>query len=247
MQSLNRTGEVKDCVKDYGMVIVDECHRVSAFSFETILKNVNSKYVYGLTATPVRKDGHHPIIYMQCGPVRYRDDALMQAKNRPFEHYIVPRFTSFRPPVDKEEHVIPIHELYAGITANKIRNQLIADDVVQCHEKGRNCIVLTERTVHVKLIAEELENRIPDVISATGGMGTKKTRETMNRIMSMPVNRPLTLVATGRYIGEGFDLPRLDTLFLAMPISWNCSRFNICFCKLLSFFFTKETSQDGHY
>lgn len=218
MQSLNRAGEVKDFVKDYGMVIVDECHHVSAFSFETILKNVSSRYVYGLTATPIRKDGHHPIIFMQCGPVRYRDDALKQAKSRPFEHYIVPRFTSFRPSFDKTD--IPIYELYAGIATNNLRNQLIIDDVVQCHKKGRNCIVLTERTAHVNLIAEELEKRIPDVIIATGGMGVKKTRETMMRISNMSSERPMTLIATGRYIGEGFDEPRLDTLFLAMPISW---------------------------
>ena len=220
MQSLNRLGEVKDCVKDYGMVIVDECHHVSAFSFEMILKNVGAKYVYGLTATPVRKDGHHSIIFMQCGPIRYRDDAKKQAEKRPFDHFIIPRFTSFNAPLDKEEKDIPIQELYAGIVDDGMRNQLIIDDVVQCHKDGRNCLVLTERTNHVDLLAGELCKRIPDVISLTGGMGIKETRETMTRISEVTDERPLTLVATGRYIGEGFDEPRLDTLFLAMPISW---------------------------
>ena len=220
MQSLNRMGEVKECVKDYGMVIVDECHHVSAFSFETILKNVNAKYVYGLTATPTRKDGHHPIIFMQCGPIRYRDDAKTQAEKRPFDHFIIPRFTSFNTPLDKEDKDISIHELYAGIIENEMRNQLIIDDVVQCYKNGRNCLVLTERTTHVALLTNELSKRISDVISLTGGMGVKGTRETMARISEIPDDRPLTLVATGRYIGEGFDEPRLDTLFLAMPISW---------------------------
>ena len=220
MQSLNRMGEVKECVKDYGMVIVDECHHVSAFSFEMILKNVNAKYVYGLTATPTRKDGHHPIIFMQCGPIRYRDDAKKQAEKRPFDHFVIPRFTSFDTPLDKEEKDIPIHELYAGIVENEMRNQLIIDDVVQCHKNGRNCLVLTERTTHVESLASELSKRIPDVILLMGGMGTKETRETRTRISETPENKPLTLVATGRYIGEGFDEPRLDTLFLAMPISW---------------------------
>ncbi|MCW0483833.1 TOTE conflict system archaeo-eukaryotic primase domain-containing protein [Gaoshiqia sediminis] len=220
MQSLNRLGEVKDCVKDYGMVIVDECHHVSAFSFEMILKNVGAKYVYGLTATPVRKDGHHPIIFMQCGPIRYRDDAKKQAEKRPFDHFIIPRFTSFNTPLDKQEKDILIHELYAGIIEDEMRNQLIVDDVIQCHQNGRNCLVLTERTTHVESIANELSQRIPDVISLMGGMGTKETRETMARISETPEDKPLTLVATGRYIGEGFDEPRLDTLFLAMPISW---------------------------
>jgi superfamily II DNA or RNA helicase len=96
MQSLVKGDAVKETVKNYGMVIVDECHHVSAFSFEQILKNVSAKYVYGLTATPIRQDGHHPIIFMQCGPIRYKVDALKQAEKRPFEHFIIPRFTPFR-------------------------------------------------------------------------------------------------------------------------------------------------------
>lgn len=220
MQSLGRLGEVKDLVKDYGMVIVDECHHVSAFSFEMIMKNLNAKYVYGLTATPTRKDGHHPVIFMQCGPIRYRDDAKMQAEKRPFDHFIIPRFTSFNTQVDKEEKDISIHELYAGIIKSEMRNQLIIDDVVQCHKNGRNCLILTERTSHVDLLSNELSKKIPDVISLMGGMGIKETREIMARISEIPHERPLSLVATGRYIGEGFDEPRLDTLFLAMPISW---------------------------
>ena len=220
MQSLNRMGEVKGCVKDYGMIIVDECHHVSAFSFEMILKNVNAKYIYGLTATPIRKDGHHPIIFMQCGPIRYRDDAKKQAEKRPFDHFVIPRFTSFNAPLDKEKKDISIHELYAGIIENEMRNQLIVDDVVQCHKNGRNCLVLTERTAHAESLANELSKRVPDVILLMGGMGIKETRQTMTRISETPEDRPLTLVATGRYIGEGFDEPRLDTLFLAMPVSW---------------------------
>ncbi|SDF67225.1 DEAD/DEAH box helicase family protein [Sporomusa acidovorans] len=220
IQSLNRMGEVKECVKDYGMVIVDECHHISAFSFEKVLKSTNAKYVYGLTATPTRKDGHHPIIFMQCGGIRYRDDARKQAEKRPFEHYVIPRFTSFRVPLGREEKDVTIHELYAEITENNLRNELIIDDVARNHEKGRNCIVLTERTAHVELLAKELSKRIPDVISLKGGMGAKETREVMQAIASVPADKPLTLVSTGKYIGEGFDEPRLDTLFLAMPISW---------------------------
>ena len=100
MQSLNSGGQVKDLVKNYGMVIVDECHHVPAFSFEQILKTVCARYVYGLTATPARQDGHHAIIFMHCGPVRYRVDAKAQAEKRPFTHYIIPRFTGFRVPYE---------------------------------------------------------------------------------------------------------------------------------------------------
>ena len=222
MQSLCREGEVKEVVKNYGMVIVDECHHVSAFSFELILKSVNAKYVYGLTATPSRKDGHHPIILMQCGPIRYRDDAKKQAEKRPFEHYIVPRFTSFKVPSwwEKEEKDLSITDLYAELVKDEMRNQLLIDDVIKCHAKGRNCIILTERTSHVEWLTKELGKRIPEVIPFMGKMGTREKGESMTRLSISTIDKPLVLVATGRFIGEGFDEPRLDTLFLAMPISW---------------------------
>ena len=222
MQSLTRKGEVKDFVNDYGMVIVDECHHVPAFSFELILKSVKAKFIYGLTATPLRKDGHHPIIFMHCGPIRYRDDAKKQAEKRPFEHYIVPRFTSFRiyKSAEKEEKEWTIQELYAELVKNEIRNQQIVDDVVRCYHEGKNCIVLTERVEHVKILIALINVKTSDVISVTGGMGTKETRLTLQKIAGIPGEKPLIIVATGRFIGEGFDEPRLDTLFLAMPISW---------------------------
>jgi superfamily II DNA or RNA helicase len=178
--------------------------------------------VYGLTATPTRKDGHHPIIFMHCGPIRYRDDAKKQAEKRPFDHFIVPRFTSFRihSLAEKEEKEWTIQELYAEIIKNEIRNQLIVDDVVECHQKGKNCIVLSERVEHVKILSEMLRQKIPDAISVTGGMGNKDMREILQKIPESPQDKPITIIATGRFFGEGFDEPRLDTLFLAMPVSW---------------------------
>ncbi len=220
MQSLASGGEVKEWIKDYGMVIVDECHHVPAFSFEQILKRVHAKYIYGLTATPARRDGHHPIIFMHCGPVRYRTDARQEAEKRPFEHYVIPRFTGFRAPFDREEKDMSIQEFYSGIATDELRNQQITDDVIRSHENGRNALILTERTAHVELLAGKLREKIPEVITLTGGRGAKETRNVLARIAATPACEQLTLVATGRYIGEGFDEPRLDTLFLAMPISW---------------------------
>jgi len=220
MQSLNRKGEVKECVKDYGMIIVDECHHVAASSFDQILKSAKAQYVYGLTATPTRKDGHQPIIFMQCGPVRYRDDAKRQAEKRPFDHFVIPRFTSLRVPLDKVEKDVSIQEHYSYMVVNEMRNQLIIDDVLKSYESGRNCLVLTERTSHVELLAEKLREKIPEVMTLRGGRGTKEAGEILQRISNTPADKQLTLVATGRYIGEGFDEPRLDTLFLTMPISW---------------------------
>lgn len=220
MQSLTIDHEAKECVRDYGMVIVDECHHISAVSFEQIIKKVRSKYVYGLTATPVRRDGRHPIIFMHCGPIRYRADAKKEAEKRPFEHYVVPRFTGYRAPFDREDQDMSIHEFYSGIVTDESRNQQIIDDVIRAHESGRNSLILTERTAHVELLAGRLCENIPEVITLTGGKGAKETRKVLSRIVDTPASSQLTLVATGRYIGEGFDEPRLDTLFLAMPISW---------------------------
>jgi superfamily II DNA or RNA helicase len=220
MQSLNSSDEIKEWIKNYGMVIVDECHHISAFSFEEILKGIHAKYVYGLTATPTRRDGRHPIIFMQCGPIRYRVDARKQAEKRPFDHYVIPRLTSLRAPLEAEGKEPTIQQLYAAIAVNEPRNQRIAEDVLRCFQNGGNSLVLTERTAHVALLAEKLRESIPDVIALTGGKGAKETREALASVALTPADRPLTLIATGRYIGEGFDEPRLDTLFLAMPISW---------------------------
>lgn len=220
MQSLVKGDEVKDIVRDYGMVIVDECHHVPAFSFEQILKNVSAKYIYGLTATPVRQDGHHPIIFMHCGPVRYKVDAREQAEKRPFEHYIIPRFTPFRKPVSQDEKEWSIGKIYSEISTSQIRNQLIIDDVTKCVKEGRNPIILTERTAHVELIAKELSKTIPNVIELTGGMTAKERKTKLEMLSSIPQGDAFVIVATGRFVGEGFDEPRLDTLFLAMPVAW---------------------------
>ncbi|MGC8492439.1 MAG: TOTE conflict system archaeo-eukaryotic primase domain-containing protein [Syntrophobacteraceae bacterium] len=220
MQSLISGHEAKECVEDYGMVIVDECHHISAVSFEQIVKRVRSKYVCGLTATPVRRDGRHPIIFMHCGPVRYRADAKKEAEKRPFDHYVIPRFTGYRAPFDRQEQDMSIQEFYSGMAADESRNQQIIDDVIRAYERGRNGLILTERTAHVELLTGRLRERIPDVIALTGGKGVKEARNILSKIADTPASSQLTLVATGRYIGEGFDEPRLDTLFLAMPISW---------------------------
>ncbi|MFZ2419180.1 MAG: DEAD/DEAH box helicase family protein [Smithellaceae bacterium] len=220
MQSLGGGGDVLELVKDYGMVIVDECHHVPAFSFEKILKTIKAKYVYGLTATAARQDGHHPIIFMHRGPIRYRVDAKQQAHLRPFEHYIIPRFTNFRLSFEMDEKDYSIQELYSEIVSNDWRNRLITDDVIKSYSEGRNGLVLTERTVHVEVLAKMLQGSIPDVISLTGSASAKEKKAAFIRINETPAGQPLTLLATGKYIGEGFDEPRLDTLFLAMPISW---------------------------
>ena len=212
MQSLISDGEVRDIVKDYGMVIVDECHHVSAFTFEQILRNTNAKYVYGLTATPVRQDGHQPIIYMQCGTIAYRADNRKQTQENPFERCMIPRFTALRCESDK------IYDMYNVIATDDLRNELICEDCIKNVKEGRTPVILTERTAHVDILADMLKEY--KVIKLVGGMGSKKNNEISQELKQADKNEPLILIATGKYIGEGFDYPRLDTLMLAMPISW---------------------------
>ena len=205
MQSISRKGEVKEFVKNYGMIIADECHHASAFTYEQILKTASAKYVCGLTATPTRKDGHHPILFMHCGPIRYRDNARKQAEKRPFDHYIVPRFTSLRSPLDMDENEVAIQRLYSEIVENDCRNRQIVEDVAANFEQGRNCVVLTLRTAHVQLLAKLLREKVPDVVALTGGMGSKATREAFERLNETSEDKKPVIVATGHFIGEGFE------------------------------------------
>jgi superfamily II DNA or RNA helicase len=202
------------------MVIVDECHHVSAASFERVLREVNAKYVYGLTATPKRQDGHQPIIYMHCGQIRYRDNAKLQAQRRPFEHFVVPRFTSFRVPIEKDDAQMPIQDLYNDVCQNETRNNMIVEDVLQAIADGRVPLVLTERKAHVELLSNAIKEKFPNVITFVGGRSAKNRRLLVDKVERIPAEQQFVIVATGKYVGEGFDVPRLDTLFLAMPFAW---------------------------
>ena len=218
MQSLVRRGEVKDLVAEYGQVIVDECHHVSAFTFERVLRKVNAKFVVGLTATPVRKDGHHPIIMMQCGPIRFNLSSKKQGATSSIRHEVIPRFTEFAVPPEWTD--IGIQDIYAALINDDLRNELIVSDVLHAVEDGRVPLVLTERTDHVQLFVDRLSRRVPNVFVMKGGMGKKQRDALASQIKAVPEDHQRVIIATGRYIGEGFDDARLDTLFLAMPISW---------------------------
>jgi superfamily II DNA or RNA helicase len=218
IQSLNRKQVVDDLVANYGHVIVDECHHLSAVSFEQVLRQVKARYITGLTATPQRKDGHHPIIVMQCGPIRHRVDAKAQALARPFNHIVIPRPTNFRLPPSTEKP--EMHELYAALANNKARNDLICVDLIRSVKVGRSPILLTERTSQVDEFTSRLTDLVKHIVVLKGGMGAKQRRAIAEQLTAIPDGEERVLLATGRYIGEGFDDARLDTLFLAMPISW---------------------------
>jgi superfamily II DNA or RNA helicase len=220
MQSLVRRGVVSDLVANYGHVVVDECHHLSAVGFEAIVRAAKAKYVLGLSATVTRKDGHHPIIFMQCGPVRYRVDARKQAASRPFEHKVVFRRTEFQLPRRQPDEQPAIQELYAKLAQDPARNDLIFDDILSALEDGRSPVVITERKDHLDILADRLSKFAKNVIILRGGMGARRSRATSAALEEISDTEERVLVATGRYLGEGFDDARLDTLFLTMPISW---------------------------
>jgi superfamily II DNA or RNA helicase len=218
IQSLYRKDAVKDFVAEYGQVIVDECHHISAFTFEQVMRQVKAKYVLGLTATPTRKDGHHPIIYMQCGPVRFSMSARTMTETTPFEHKVTPRHTEFRMAPELTE--VTIQDIYAALVDDASRNQMIASDIVRAVESGRCPLLLTGRIEHLRYFAAKLAGVAKHVFVLKGGMGKKQRREMAAALTAVPENESRVILATGSYIGEGFDDARLDTLFLAMPISW---------------------------
>lgn len=208
---------VKPFVQDYGMVIVDECHHVSSITFEQVLMSIKAHTIYGLTATPIRKDGHQPIIFMQCGPIRFTTDVKSQIAKQSFDRFLIPRFTSYNSILEDR---LSIATLYKYLSEDEIRNNLIVEDICKAVNTGRTPIILTNRTAHVSVLAEKLKATIKNVISLTGAGTTREKREAMQRLQTIPDSEQLVIVATGKYIGEGFDYPRLDTLFLALPISW---------------------------
>ena len=220
MQSLVRNGVVADRIAGYGQVIVDECHHLSAVSFEALLREAKARYVVGLSATVARKDGHHPIIFMQCGPVRHRVDAKSQAALRPFRHQVTFRNTTFRTERAAPEEKLSIQELYKQLAADQGRNDLIFNDILEALEAGRSPVVITERKDHLLHLAERLEKFARNIIVLHGGMGIRQHRAITAKLAEIAPSEERIIVATGRYLGEGFDDPRLDTLFLTMPISW---------------------------
>ncbi len=222
IQSLVRKGKVSDLIGDYGHVIVDECHHLSAHSFEQVVRKARAKFVTGLSATVTRKDGHHPIVFMQCGPVRHRVDPKAQAAARPFAHAVYVRPTGFRPSATPAEDMrTQFQELYAELIADDARNQLICDEVVAAAGEGRSPLVLTERNDHLDSLAERLSSGIRHLVVLRGGMGKTELAAVNARLAAIPDNEPRALLATGRLIGEGFDDARLDTLFLTLPVSWH--------------------------
>ncbi len=221
VQSLCQKGTVDDMVAKYGHIIIDECHHISAVSFEQVIRQSKAKFITGLSATVQRKDGHHPIIFMQCGPIRYRTNDRSQAEAQPFDHKVIVRPTGFAVPAQLQNlATLTFQDTYDLLVQNETRTRLIVDDVIAAIRAKRYPVLLTERREHLDALVALLSEHIQNVIVMTGGMGRKQRQALKDKTAALTPDEPRVIVATGRYLGEGFDDDRLDTLFLALPISW---------------------------
>lgn len=214
IQSLAKHEKLGELLDEYGQIIVDECHHLPAVSFEGLMQEARSRYVLGLTATPRRRDGHHPILFMQCGPIR----VAMADTESDISRLLVLRQTgfAFESPLDKP----PIQSVYAALATDDARNRMIVEDVLATLQQGRTPLLLTERKDHLRILKDLLEPHVTNLIVLSGGMKAKEQKNSMAKLASLLPEEPRLILAVGRYIGEGFDDPRLDTLFLAMPFSW---------------------------
>ena len=219
MQSLVRKGEVDERVADYGFLVIDECHHVPARSFELVASRAKARFVLGLTATVTRKDGHHPITFLHCGPVRHRADMAVRATGQTLSRSVIVRPTGLRPAGDAAaDPRVEFQRLCGQLTADDARNALICRDVVDELREGRSPLVLTERIDHLEHLADRLSGAGQDVVLLRGGLRPRALASALARIDGD--RRSQVVLATGRFAGEGFDQPHLDTLFVTMPVSW---------------------------
>ncbi|MCP4277973.1 MAG: DEAD/DEAH box helicase family protein [Gammaproteobacteria bacterium] len=214
MQSLVKKLDEDDTIEQYGQVIVDECHHISASSYEALFKRAKGRYVLGLTATPIRRDGWHPIIFMQCGPIRHR---AAKAPDSPQQLEVIPHFIETPLP---EQPTDGIQQLFNALTQQEARNRLIAEQVIEAYRGGHKILLLSERTAHLLVLEELLREAVDELHLLHGRLPKKKRNRIMERLGQLPPTASRVILASGKLIGEGFDHPPLDTLFLTFPLSW---------------------------
>jgi hypothetical protein len=207
LQSISKQGVVDESITRYGQIIVDECHHLSAFSFEQVLKKAKAHYVLGLTATPIRKDGHHPIILMQCGQIRHRVSSKSQIAISQMQHHVHPRQTNFCYSSLNTTH--SMNELYEALTNHTVRNEQIFNDVLSALEEKRTPLLLTERTQHLDWFANRFSKFVKHIFVLQGGMKRSDRERIFKTLAELPEDEERLILATGRYIGEGFDDSRI--------------------------------------
>lgn len=216
IQSLKAVDDLPAFFADYGLVVIDECHHLPAFSFEAAVRCAASRHFLGLTATPYRRDGLQEIVTMQCGPIRHRIEGN-ESPNGQVELNLAVRETQLALADAVEK---PIHEVFRFLVEDDQRTDLVCDDVLAALSEGRRCLVLSQWKQHCHALAERLQSKGITPVVLEGGLGKRARAALLDQIEGTPRSSPLVVVATGQYLGEGFDCPQLDTLFLAFPVSF---------------------------
>ena len=216
--SVYRKGEIFPEIDRYGLVIMDECHHAASAQAQQVLRRVKAKYVYGVSATPVRSDKLEKINYMMLGPIRHQYTPKEHALTQGIELLVRPRFTRV---VDFSEEKLEIHRAYELISDSEDRNRQITEDVRDCIQAGRTPVVLTRLKKHAKLLFDNLSDAAQHVFLLYGDNTQNRNQEIRREMLEVPQDESMLLVATGQKIGEGFDCPRLDTLMLASPVKFD--------------------------
>jgi len=201
------------------MVIVDECHHAASETMANVLQRVKTRYIYGVTATPIRGDGLEKVNHMLMGPIRYRYTSKQRAEAQGIRHLVYPRFTRTVNPYKYGEKIHP-NDAYELLRNNDVRDQLIVNDVIQCIPNGRTPVVLSKYTEHAERLYDRLKDAADHVFLFMGTIKKKEQKALRAKLLEVDPKESLILIATGQLIGEGFDFPRLDTLFLTTPVAW---------------------------
>ena len=216
VQSLARRDDLEQLTAEYGFVVVDECHHVPAVTFERCVRQIPARRWLGLTATPYRRDGLQGLIAMYCGPTRY-DATKEDTRGSALRLELVVHQTA-HPHDDVLD--LGIQEVFRQIVEDDVRTEQICHDVAEAHARGRNCLILTQWTEHLERIVSGLERRGIQCLVLRGGMGKKARAAVTDRLADAGPGSGVVLIATGGYLGEGFDCPPLDTLFLTFPLAY---------------------------
>ena len=216
--SLGREDNINELVRNYGIVIVDECHHAAAVTHENVLRAVTARYVYGMSATINRGDKQDKKMFMQLGPIRHRYTAKERAQKQGIGHYIYPRFTRLVD-LNQSEDKNP-SDYYRLIMQSELRNMQIVSDVIDCVKRGRTPVVMTKYKEHAQKLYDMLQGVADHVFLLQGGKSLKERAAIREQMAAVRADESLVLVAIGQYVGEGFNYPRLDTMLLAMPISF---------------------------
>jgi superfamily II DNA or RNA helicase len=233
LQTLARKTDIEQLTSGYGLIVVDECHHIPAAAFEHAVKQISARRWLGLTATPYRRDKLDDLIALQLGPVRHTiTHSTPPGPDSP------PRL-DFEKTAQRPIPVLHVHDttyrylgdadptkpggmaaIYRDLVADDTRLTQVVNDVIAALKRGRHCLLLTQWTAHIERFAEELRQRSLDPVVLRGGMSTTARRDALARLHTSIDGTPLLVVATGPFVGEGFDCPVLDTLFLAAPIAF---------------------------